>query len=93
MTEINYLHNELCRNENKYATIGRHCQYVSKSRNERPRVRALPAALLCVLEQEHYMIHPSLVLVQSMKTRLHIIERLLMGRKESNQNLQMFAWK
>ena len=39
------------------------------------------------------MIHPSLVLVQSRKTRLHIIERLLMGRKESNQNLQMFAWK
>ena len=30
-------------------------------------------------------ITPSLVLVQSRKTRLFIIERLLMGRKESNQ--------
>ena len=40
------------------------------------------------------MIHPSLVLVQSRKTRLHIIEILLMGRKESNKKkMQMFAWK
>ena len=30
-------------------------------------------------------INPSLVLVQPRKTRLFIIERLLMGRKESNQ--------
>ena len=30
-------------------------------------------------------IYPSLVLVQPKKTRLYITERLLMGRKESNQ--------
>ena len=30
-------------------------------------------------------INPSLVLVQPRKTRPYIIERLLMGRKESNQ--------
>ena len=29
--------------------------------------------------------HPSLVLVQHRKTRPYITERLLMGRKESNQ--------
>ena len=41
--------------------------------------------------QRHYVvslsknINPSLVLVQWMKTRPFITERLLMGRKESNQ--------
>ena len=33
-------------------------------------------------------INPSLVLVQPRKTRLFITERLLMGRKESNQTKQ-----
>ena len=33
----------------------------------------------------HYFIYPSLVLVQPRKTRPYITERLLMGRKESNQ--------
>ena len=33
-------------------------------------------------------IHPSLVLVQHRKTRPFITERLLMGRKESNQNIK-----
>ena len=32
--------------------------------------------------------NPSLVLVQSRKTRPFITERLLMGRKESNQNIK-----
>ena len=32
-------------------------------------------------------INPSLVLVQPRKTRPYITERLLMGRKESNQKL------
>ena len=42
-------------------------------------------------------IYPSLVLVQPRKTRPYIIERLLMGRKESNQtnksimSLKIFA--
>ena len=37
-------------------------------------------------------INPSLVLVQPRKTRPYITERLLMGRKESNQtNKQKFA--
>ena len=52
--------------------------------------RASPASLCCVLEQEH----PSLVLVQPRKTCPFIPERLLMGRKESNQtnkNHQMVA--
>ena len=31
------------------------------------------------------MIYPSLVLVQPRKTRLSLTERVLMGRKESNQ--------
>ena len=35
-------------------------------------------------------INPSLVLVQPRKTRPYITERLLMGRKESNQTKQRF---
>ena len=50
---------------------------------EGPRVRALPASLRCGPWARH--IYPSLVLVQSRKTRPCITERLLMGRKESNQ--------
>ena len=38
-----------------------------------------------VLEQDAY---PSLVLVQPRKTRPFLTERLLMGRKESNQTKQ-----
>ena len=41
---------------------------------------------LCSLSKTHY---PSLVLVQPRKTRPYIIERLLMGRKESNQTYKM----
>ena len=47
------------------------------------RVRASPASLCCVLEQD--TLNPSLVLVQPRRTRPFITERLLMGRKESNQ--------
>ena len=36
-------------------------------------------------------INPSLVLVQPKKTRPYITERLLVGRKESNQT-QLFKW-
>ena len=36
-------------------------------------------------------INPTLVLVQPRKTRPFITERLLMGRKESNQTKQVFA--
>ena len=38
-----------------------------------------------VLEQDTFMIYPSLVLVKPRKTRPCLTERLLMGRKESNQ--------
>ena len=50
---------------------------------ERPRVRASPASLRCGLRARH--IYPSLVLVQPRKTRPCLTERLLMGRKKSNQ--------
>ena len=50
------------------------------------RVRASPASLHCGPWARH--IYPSLVLVQPRKTRLCITERLLMGRKESNQTKQ-----
>ena len=50
---------------------------------ERPRVRASPAPLRCGPLARH--INPSLVLVQPRKTRPCLTERLLMGRKESNQ--------
>ena len=50
---------------------------------EGPRVRASPASLRCGPWARH--IYPSLVLVQPRKTRPYITERLLMGRKESNQ--------
>ena len=46
------------------------------------QVRASLASLCCVLD-------PSLVLVQPRKTRPHITERMLMGRKESNQTKSM----
>ena len=48
-----------------------------------PRVRASQASLPCGPLVRH--IYPSLVLVQPRKTRPNITERLLMGRKESNQ--------
>ena len=50
--------------------------------DSRPRVRASPESLRCVLEQD---INPCLVLVQPRKICPFITERLLMGRKESNQ--------
>ena len=50
---------------------------------EGPRVRASPASLRCGPWARH--IYPSLVLVQPRKNRPYITERLLMGRKESNQ--------
>ena len=57
----------------------------------RPRGREFePHRRHCVmvLEQD---IYPSLVLVQPRKTRSCLTERLLMGRKESNQtNKQVF---
>ena len=57
-------------------------------KTEGPRVRASPASLLCGPWARH--IYPSLVLVQAMKTHpclteKSLTERLLMGRKESNQ--------
>ena len=45
--------------------------------------RASPASLRCGPSARH--IYPSLVLVQLRKTRSCLTERLLMGRKESNQ--------
>ena len=51
--------------------------------DSRPRVRASPASLRCGPLARH--IYPSLVLVQPRKTRPCLTERLLMGRKESNQ--------
>ena len=45
--------------------------------------RASPASLRCGPWARH--IYPCLVLVQPRKTRPYITERLLMGRKESNQ--------
>ena len=36
----------------------------------------------------HLLIHPSLALVQPRKTPPYITERLLMGRKETNQTKQ-----
>ena len=50
---------------------------------ERPRVLASPALMHCGPWARH--IYPSLVLVQHRKTRPCLTERLLMGRKESNQ--------
>ena len=51
------------------------------TRDERAVGRASPASLCCV-------INPNSLLVQSRKTCPFITEKLLMGRKESNQNKQ-----
>ena len=53
------------------------------TRDREPRVRASPASLRCGPWARH--IYPSLVLVQPRKTCPCLNERLLMGRKESNQ--------
>ena len=53
------------------------------SGREGPRVRASAASLHCGPLARH--IYPSLVLVQPRKTCPFLTERLLMGRKESNQ--------
>ena len=59
--------------------------------DSRPRVRASPASLCCGLWARH--IYPSLVLFQPRKTCPCFTERLLMGRKESNQtNKQKSHW-
>ena len=50
---------------------------------EGPRVRASPASLRCVLEQDTLIL--ALVLVQPKKTHPYITESLLMGCNESNQ--------
>ena len=44
----------------------------------------------CLTRARH--INPSLVLVQPRKTRPYITERLLMGRKESNQTNKNFRF-
>ena len=49
-------------------------------------VLASPASLRCGPRARH--IYPSLVLVQPRETRPCLTERLLMGRKESNQTKQ-----
>ena len=61
------------------------CLMITSSRleTEGPWVRASPASLRCSPWARH--IYPSLVLVQPRKTRPCLTERLLMGRKESNQ--------
>ena len=53
------------------------------TRDRGPWVRASPASLRCGPWARH--IYPSLVLAQLRKTRPCLTERLLMGRKESNQ--------
>ena len=53
--------------------------------DSRPRVRASQVVSLSK------SINPILVLVQPGKTRPYITERLLMGRKESNQTKQNFV--
>ena len=53
------------------------------TRDEGPGVRASPASLRCGPWARH--IYPSLVPVQPRKTHPCFTERLLMGRKESNQ--------
>ena len=58
-------------------------QWLSGRVLEGPRVRASPASLRCGPWARH--IYPSLVLVQPRKNHPYITERLLMGRKESNQ--------
>ena len=50
-----------------------------------PRVRASPASLRCGPCARH--IYPSLVLVQPRKIRPCKTERLLVGRKETNQTI------
>ena len=52
-------------------------------KTEGPQVRASPVSLRCGPWARH--IYPSLELVQPRKTHPYITERLLMGRKESNQ--------
>ena len=61
--------------------------------DSRPRGRGFePHRRHCVVSLSKY-INPSLVLVQPRKTRPYITERLLMGRKESNQtNKQIDGW-
>ena len=56
------------------------------TRDRGARVRASPASLRCGPWARH--IYPSLVLVQPRKTCPCLTERLLMGRKESNQTKQ-----
>ena len=60
------------------------------SRPKGLRVRASSTSLCCGLWARH--IYPSLVLVQPKKTRPCLTERLLMGRKESNQTKLFSVW-
>ena len=58
----------------------------SRVLDSRPKGRRFePHRRHCIVVLEQDTIYPSLVLVQPRKTRPYITERLLMGRKESNQ--------
>ena len=60
---------------------------LSLFRNEFNNVAGVSlASLRCGPRARH--IYPSLVLVQPRKTRSYITEKLLMGRKESNQTIK-----
>ena len=61
--------------------------------DSRPKGRGFePRRCLCVVSLSKN-INPSLVLVQPRKTRPYITERLLMGRKESNQTTNQWNHK
>ena len=57
-------------------------------KTKEPRIRASPTSQRCGPWARH--IYPSLVLVQPRKTHPCLTERLLMGRKESNQTKAKF---
>ena len=73
-------------NRNKSAYITQGAQWLSgRVLDSRPRGRGFePHRRHCVVSLSKN-IYPSLVLVLPRKTRPFITERLLMGRKESNQ--------
>ena len=72
-----------CRYENFTKIIGRSLS--GRVLDSRPKGRGFEPQRRHCLVSLSKNINPSLVLVQPRKTRPYITERLLMGRKESNQ--------
>ena len=73
-------------NNSVWERSGSILECLTRDQSKRLLVRASPASLFCVLEQD---INPCLVLVQPRTTRPDITEKCSLGHNESNQSIKV----